>query len=254
MKKPLVSILIPVHNSQAHLKECIKSIRRQSYRKIEIIAIDDRSSDASYKLLKSMRSDKRVRIYRNIKRYGIVVTLNRLLKKSKGSFIGFVDTNDILHRDRIQRQVSYLLKNPDTLALGTQCIFVNKKNRKIGDSNFPLQNKDIYSTSPLHGLSMQLETVLINKSLLPKDVLKFENSTPFIYSDFLIKLLPYGKFENLPGFLHRHRKNPNDYLSDLGKNIFSLMKLWLKSVTFYDYSPSIRLFLASLFRTTLRAS
>lgn len=251
MKKPLVSILLPVHNSQKHLKECIASIRRQSYRNIEIIVIDDRSNDSSYKILRTLKKrNKRARVYRNVKRYGIAVTLNRLVRRAKGQIVGFVSANDILHRERVKRQVLYLLKNPEVVALGTQCVFINKKNIPIGKSGFPEENKAIYSNSPLHGVSMQLETVLINKSNLPKDIIKFEaTSLPFIYSDFLIKLLPYGKFENLGGFLHRHRKNPNDYLSDLRRHALSLAKLWIKSVDSYDYQPSFRLLFSNILKS-----
>lgn len=251
MKKPLVSLLISVRNCENYLVECLKSVRRQSYKNLEIIAIDDLSSDSSYKILKTFKKkDKRIRIYRNVKRYGTAVTLNRLIRRSKGQFIGFVDSHDILHRERLKRQVSYLLKNPEVVALGTQCVFINKRDKSIGKSSFPLENKAIYTNSPLHGVSMQLETVLINKNLLPKDALKFEaENLPFIYSDLLIKLLPYGKFENLQGYLHRHRKNPKDYLSDLRSNAFSLAKLWFKSVDSYDYQPSFRLFLGNIVKT-----
>lgn len=239
---PLVSLILPVHNDENSIVDCLKSLRRQSYKKIEIIAIDDKSTDQSYRILKSVKKqNKKFKVFRNIKHYGIVVTLNRAIKKAKGDYIGIISTRDTLHRDRIKRQISYLKKNPEIVALGTQCIFVNKKNRKLGKSDFPLQNKDIYSTSPLHGIFMQFETTLIRKSLLPKDILKFSGSVePFIYSDFLIKLLPYGKFENLTAVLQRHRKNPNDFILDLRRNIFSLFKLWIKSLDSYDYQISIR--------------
>src|SRR3989344_9091430 len=89
--KPLVSILLPVHNSARHLADCLKSLVSQSYRQIEIIAIDDFSTDSSLKILKSVAKKypstgsgrgKKVRVYKNIKRYGVVMTLNRLLKRS----------------------------------------------------------------------------------------------------------------------------------------------------------------------------
>src|SRR5258706_8417319 len=108
MKKPLVSILVPVRNDEKYLTDALKSIRRQSFKKIEIVAIDDSSTDSSYKILQSFKKkDKRIRIYRNVKRYGTVLTLNRLVKKAKGDFIGFTSARDILHKDRIKKQISY---------------------------------------------------------------------------------------------------------------------------------------------------
>lgn len=262
ISKPLVSILLPVHNSEKFLRDCLQSLVSQSYRNIEIVAIDDQSSDKSYKILKRFkknyppagRQGKKIRIYRNVKRYGIVMTLNRLLRRAKAEFIAFMDSDDIAKKGRIKKQLEFLLKNPNVVAVGTQCYFVNRKNISKGRSSFPFDSQDIYN-SPLHGLSMQFETVMINKNLLPKDILKFDfNANPFIYSDFLIKLLPYGKFSNLPNFLHSHRNNPKTYLSDIQRNIFSLIKLIFRGNAFYKYQPSIRLFLSSLLRTNLKTS
>ncbi len=255
MNKPLVSILLPVHNSERFLRESLQSLVSQSYRNIEIIAIDDMSSDSSYKILKSFKKNyKKLRIYRNVKRYGIVMTMNRLVRKAKGEFISFANADDITSKNRIKKQLQHLQLNPNIVALGTQCRFLNDKGKKIGKSSFPLENRDIYN-STLHGVSIQFETVMINRNLLPKDILRFEQGAlPFIYSDFLIKLAPFGKFANLPNYLHYHRNHPQIYLLDLKKNVFSLIKLWVRGNAFYNYQPSMRIFFSSVFRTNLKAS
>lgn len=247
--KPLVSILLPVHNCGRFLREALESLRTQDYRNIEIIAIDDRSSDNSFKILKIFKKNyKKVRIYRNAKRYGIVLTLNRLLKKAKGDYIAFMDSRDASHKERIRRELKFLLSNPNVVVLGTQCTFVNGKGKTIEKSKFPKENSQIY-ISLLHGLSMQFETVMINRALIPKDLMKFDTSvTPFIYSDFMMKLSPYGKFANLGNYLHYHRNHPKIYW-DLKKiHIFSYIRLWLRSIVNYDYSPSLR----SLFRPLIK--
>src|SRR4030043_1301683 len=235
MKKPLISILVPVHNSASNLEECIRSIKRQSLRNIEIIAIDDSSSDKSYSILRKLKTkEKRLRIYRNVKRYGIAVTMNRLLSKAKGDFLAFADTDDIFTKNKLKHQLDFLIKNPQIAAVGTQCIFIDEKGRKIGRSKFPLENENI-NQNPLHGISMQLETVLINKKLLPKDILKFDtDSSPFLYSGIFIKILPYGKLANLNYALYYHRRHPQTYLTDIKRNIFSLIKFFIKSKAFYE--------------------
>jgi len=245
--KPLVSIILPIHNSGRFLADCLKSLIKQSYKNVEIVAIDDHSKDNSFKILKEFaRKNKRIRLYKNIKKYGIAVTLNRLIKKTKASFIAFMDSCDIASVHRIKKQVKFILENPGIVVVGSQCIFINDKNKRLGKSKFPKENQLIYQ-SPLQGISILFETVLINKALLPKDVLKFDTSCkPFIYSDILLKLLLYGKFANLKEYLHYRRTNPNVYFSDLRKNIFSLIRLWLKSITKYDYHPSIRSLLLPL--------
>ena len=175
--KPLISILLPVHNSAQTLRECILSLLNQSYKNLEIIAIDDKSSDKSYSILNALKKrDKRLRIYKNVKRYGLAVTLNRLAKKAKGSFIAFMDTDDISSPNRLKKQLNFLLHNTGVVAVGSQCTFIDEKGKKIGRSDFPTENTLIYE-NPLHGISMQFETVLINKTLLPKDILRFHTGS-----------------------------------------------------------------------------
>lgn len=245
-RNPLISILLPVHNSERFLLDSLKSLVSQTYRQIEIIAIDDYSNDNSLKILRSFAkkysprggAGKKVRVYKNVKRYGIVMTLNRLLKRAKGDYIAFMDAKDISLRQRIKKQIAFLFDNPGVVAVGSQCRFISEKGKLLGKSSFPKENQFIYQ-SPLHGISMQFETVLVNKTLLPKDVLRFKTSSyPFVYSDLFIKLFPYGKFANLSQYLHYHRKNPQTYFWDLRKNIISFVKFWLLSKTNYDYHPS----------------
>src|SRR3990167_7202304 len=166
-QKPLVSVLLPVHNCELFLADCLTSLVKQNYRQIEIIAIDDKSSDNSLKILKSFaKRYKKVRVYRNIKRYGIVMTLNRLLRKAKGDYIAFMDAKDVSSKSRIKKQIEFLLGNQGVVAVGSQCKFINDKGTLIGKSDFPKENQFIYQ-SPLHGISLQFETVLINKTLIP---------------------------------------------------------------------------------------
>ncbi len=249
-EQPLITVILPVRNSASNLGGCVSSILNQSYKNIEIIATDDFSFDKSYSILRNLKKkDKRLRIYRNVKNYGLVVTLNRMIKKAKGDFITFMDTDDFLSPNRLKKQLNFLLNNPEVIAVGAQCTFIDEQGKKIGRSDFPSENDLIYR-NPLHGISMQFESVLINKKSLPKDVLRFHiSSNPFIYSDILIKISSYGKLSNLNQFLHYHRNNPKIYLSDVKRNIISLFKLWIKSRELYDYQTSLRAFFSPLIRS-----
>lgn len=249
VEKPLISIILPVHNCGHYLADCLNSLVKQDYRQIEIIAIDDKSSDDSLKILKSFaKKYKKVRVYRNIKRYGIVMTLNRLLRRVKGDYVAFMSAKDIASRSKIKRQIEFLLKNQEIVAVGSQCRFINDKGKIIGKSDFPKENQFIYQ-SPLHGISMQFETVLINTNLIPKDLLRFKNNSDhFVYSDVLMKLLPYGKFANIPQYSHYHRNDPKAYFGDLRIHLLSLIKLWIKSIANYDYQLSAKSFFTPLIK------
>jgi glycosyltransferase involved in cell wall biosynthesis len=249
-EQPLITVILSVRNAASNIEECVSSIFKQSYKNIEVIAIDDFSFDNSYSILKNLKkTDKRLRVYRNVKKYGLAVTLNRLVNKAKGDFLAFMDTEDFSSPNRIKKQLNYLLNNPQIVAVGSQVTFIDEKGKKIGRSDFPLDNELIYR-NPLHGISMQFETVLINKKALPKDIIKFHTgASPFIYSDMLIKISNYGKLANLDQFLHYHRNNPKIYLSDVKRNIVSLVKLWIKSKALYDYQTSFRAFLTPLIKS-----
>lgn len=247
---PFISILLPVHNAAAFLPECIESLLSQSYENFEIIAIDDFSRDNSYKLLKFFRRmDKRLRISRNVKHYGTALTLNRAIKSAKGQFLVFMDQEDMCYKDKLKKQLLFLQNNPKVVAVGTQCTYINSLGKRIGKSTFPDEARDIYN-KPLHGVSMQFQTIMINRANLPKDMPYFPtNGHPYLYSDTFLKMLAFGQLRNLPHPpLQYHRKTmlkPSITLSQLPL----LVKLWIGSIANSDYRPSFRYLSNALFRT-----
>ena len=94
-KQPFVSILLPVYKNQDHLRMSVKCLTSQTYKYIEIIAIDDFSPNSSFQILKALaKRYKRLTVKRNKKHYGLAVTLNRAVKKAKGQFIAFASPHD----------------------------------------------------------------------------------------------------------------------------------------------------------------
>lgn len=248
---PLISVILPVYNNALHLPSCIESLLNQSYKNIEIIAIDDFSRDDSYKFLKLFRKlDKRLKVYRNVKHYGSAMTLNRAVRRVKGQFVAVMDPEDIAYKDRLKKQVNFLLKNPKIVAVGTQCTYIDEKDKKIGKTAFPYEYDSIYH-KPLHGVSLQFETMMINRFLLPKDLLYFNTSdNSLLYSDILMKLLQFGRLANMSHPpLQYHRKHTVKNNLDM-QQLPSLVKLWIKSVANSDYRPSFR-YLSNAFLKSL---
>lgn len=238
---PFISIVLPVYNNAAYLPDCLDSLLAQSYDNFEIIAIDDFSKDTSFKVLKSYKKlDKRLRVYRNVKHYGTALTLNRAVKRAKGQFMVFMDPEDVCYKDKLRRQLAFLLDNPKVVAVGTQCTYINKVGKRIDKSNFPDEAQDIYS-KPFHGISMQFQTIMLNRFNLPKDMPYFPtNGHPFLYSNVLVKMVAFGELRNLPHPpMQYHRKH-------IFKPAFSLhemplfAKLWVESISNQDYRLSLR--------------
>jgi glycosyltransferase involved in cell wall biosynthesis len=108
---PLVSIVMPVYNTAPFLEEAVKSILQQSFSDFEFIIIDDGSTDGSLDILKAFRDERIVLLSNGINR-GLVFTLHRGLKASKGRYIARMDGDDISLPDRLKLQVEYMERHP----------------------------------------------------------------------------------------------------------------------------------------------
>ena len=102
-----VSIIIPVHNTEPYLEQCLKSVVNQTYRDIEIIVVDDNSSDGSRELINGFaESDDRIVVRLLDKDSGTLVARNEGIRLSSGKYICFVDSDDYLEPDAIESVTS----------------------------------------------------------------------------------------------------------------------------------------------------
>ena len=107
MNKPLVSVIVPVYNVEKYLRECMDSILGQSYGEIEVICVDDGSTDHSASILKSYAlSDSRVRVLtKENEGMGGAAARNLGLKYAEGEYISILDSDDFFDRDMIKKAV-----------------------------------------------------------------------------------------------------------------------------------------------------
>ena len=109
--KPLVSILIPCYNAEKWIEQAINSALNQTYERTEVIVIDDGSMDNSLKIINSFGD--RITSQTTVNAGGNV-TRNRLLNLSQGEWLQYLDADDYLLSDKIERQVEFLRHNPHT--------------------------------------------------------------------------------------------------------------------------------------------
>lgn len=133
-KDPLISVIVPVYNVELYLERCVRSICGQTYENLEIILIDDGSTDQSGKLCEKLaRGDKRILVYHNKKNDGLSSARNIGIHKSSGEYITFVDSDDTIDRDAIE-YLLLLLKTYDcNMSLCTHTIIFNRKKRILGN-------------------------------------------------------------------------------------------------------------------------
>ncbi len=115
MTEPLVSVLIPVYNAGEYLRPSVQSILSQTYSNLEILVIDDGSTDRCIDTIAGL-NDSRVRIIRQ-ENGGRAAALNRGLEELSGVFYVTHDADDISHPQRIEHLSQFMTKNPDWAAL-----------------------------------------------------------------------------------------------------------------------------------------
>ncbi len=112
MKEDLVSIIMPTYNCENFIENSIKSVIKQTYKNWELIIVDDCSTDNTNKTVeKYMNKYKNISYEILIKNSGAAVARNIGIKKAKGKYIAFLDSDDLWNEDKLERQVSFMKEN-----------------------------------------------------------------------------------------------------------------------------------------------
>lgn len=164
MASPLVSVIMPVYNSEAHLREAIESILNQSYQDFEFILINDGSIDKSEAIIQSYRDDRIVYV-KNEYNLGISRTRNKALRLAKGFYIVMADSDDISLPTRIEIQLNFLQKNPEIDILGGQLLLINSTGKEGGTWNYPISSEQIQKAI-LKSCCIAQPTVMIKRQVL----------------------------------------------------------------------------------------
>jgi glycosyltransferase involved in cell wall biosynthesis len=121
MASPKVTVLMPVWNCEPWVAEAAGSILRQDLRDLELLVVDDGSTDRSVEILEGLR-DPRVRIHRHASNQGIIATLNEGLELARGEYVARMDGDDVSLPGRLSRQAAYLDAHPHVAVLGGEVV------------------------------------------------------------------------------------------------------------------------------------
>lgn len=169
IENPLISILLSVYNDDNNIKKSIDSILSQSYKNIELLVIDDCSTDKTYEILKEIK-DSRVRIFRNKDNLGLTKSLNILINESKGQILARQDSDDISLPTRLEVQ----LKNLHRLQLDgcTTRAYIKNSKRSIPRLShlLPLSFVIKYKNPFIHGTLMVRKNAVIDVGMYDENI------------------------------------------------------------------------------------
>ena len=227
---PLISVVMPVFNSEQYLNKSIKSVLEQTYDNFEFLIINDGSTDNSNSIIKKYQSqDKRITILAQENK-GITKSLNNGIKHSKGRFIARMDADDICHPDRFKMQLKWFQNNKDIDVLGSQVEFIEKNGNIIKPSNqLPLDDLSI-KWELIFGTPLIHPSLMIRKSVFEEFGLYNES---YLFAQdlaFWRKIATNSKFGNLPHRLMQIRQQNPPSMDKLKKQNdvrFSTLKRYL---------------------------
>ena len=214
---PLVSVVMSVYNGERFLKESIESLLNQTYKNIEIILINDGSTDRSREIVSSFQDKRIIFIDRNYN-LGLTKSLNEGLKHVRGDYIARLDVGDIALPSRIAEQVQFLEQHPEVGILGTGIeLFYN--NHLIKTYLYPseddaIRDKLLHFVNPLpHSTLMMRRTIL---EQLNGYCERFVRSQDY---DLLLRALDMTRLASLPKVLVRWRFAPSSLSYESSKQL-----------------------------------
>ena len=100
----LITVIIPCYNIEKYIERCIQSVEEQTYKNIEIIAVDDGSKDKTVPILERLQNKySNLKVFKNDKNKGAAYARNLAIRKAKGEYIGFIDSDDYIVKDYYEK-------------------------------------------------------------------------------------------------------------------------------------------------------
>lgn len=132
---PLVSIIIPVFNGEAYLRECLDSILAQTYPRIEVIVMDDASTDSTPSIVSSY--GERVTCHRQVENRGIYGNMNDGIARARGELIAFYHADDVYEPTIVEREVAAFQRFPQVGAVFCLDSFIDAAGLPLGRLSLP---------------------------------------------------------------------------------------------------------------------
>ena len=201
--KNLVSIVIPTHNRKESVVRLLKQIINNDYKKLEIIVVDDASSDGTYEFIQSEIKDPRLKIIQNKKNLFAAASKNVGAEKAQGEFIFFIDDDNVVSNHLISNLVKVISSDEKIGEVGPVMYFYSKKNKIFwagtnrnmltSKTNFRLNFKNLSNTK-VWDTDDVLNAYMVRSSVVKNHKIKFKDKLGIMYeeSDYAYRIRKLG--------------------------------------------------------------
>lgn len=205
---PKISIITPAYNCEKYLPEAVKSVLSQTFEDWELLMIDDCSGDNTYRCMEKLaEEDKRIRIFQNKVNSGTAATRNFGVRKAKGEWIAFLDSDDLWKADKLEKQLAMLTKHPDARLIFTGSGFMDADGKPIA---YTLHVPERVNRSRLLRQNIiSCSSVLIRKELMTEFPMPEEGG---IHEDFatwlrILEKIPWAYGVDEPLLVYRKARD-----------------------------------------------
>ena len=235
---PLVTVGVALYNHNKYIVQCLESIIGQTYSNIEIIIVDDGSTDNSFQLakqyLESQDLNKNYQIFRHFNQ-GICYTQNKIAKMAKGKYISFIGSDDFWFENKITEQTDFLEKNNDLALVHSSSIKVDKNGKKKGVIN-PVNkiNSGNLFKALIDGSGIINTPSHLYRTSVYKDIGYYDANFKFEDLDFWLRLTKKFKIGFINTYHTYYRRHKNNFSANNQKLLFyhkELLKMYLKNIT-----------------------
>lgn len=208
MNQPLVSVIMVTYNRAALIGPAIESVLAQSYRELELLIVDDASTDETATIADSYaKNDDRIKYHVNERNLGISRNRNRGLEMAQGDYIAVLDSDDVwVDTDKLARQVDFLEQSPDHVLVGSNVVVIDASGRTI--DHFKYETDDHSIRKRLLARNQFTHSSLLFRRATAVAVGGYDESLA-IWEDFdlILKMGTLGQMANLKEETTAYRKH-----------------------------------------------
>ncbi|MCI6350044.1 MAG: glycosyltransferase [Tenericutes bacterium] len=217
-----VSLIVPIYNSQNYLEKCIKSLLNQTLKDIQIILINDGSTDGSEKIIKSFDDERIVYISKNNE--GIGKTRNLGIDKATGEFLAFVDSDDYLNEHFCEYMYQKAVNDDCDLVV---CDFFENRNTLVGIKFKDFKDTNLRETPELiNNINLGPCNKLYKKSLFDDKSNRFEENLKYEDAPFVVKmLLSANKIGKVNDYLTYYVIHSNSETTIRDKRMYDILEI-----------------------------
>lgn len=168
--RPLVSIITPLYNAEAFISQTLSSVQNQTYTNWEHIIVDDASSDDGVKIVEDVvKSDDRIKLIKSPKNNGAAVCRNIATENATGDLIAFLDSDDLWHPEKLQKQLQFMLAENCTVSytsylhMDEDGNLLNKRIKALPSLSYKKQHSNNY----IGNLSGMYSVIVLGKIIAP---------------------------------------------------------------------------------------